>query len=68
MDKQEGARDSFASLRGALMTLPDTCEVWPGHLGGSLCGGPGMDMKTSSTIGFEREHQELLGLTDETES
>lgn len=67
VDKQEGARDSFASLRGALMTLPDTCEVWPGHLGGSLCGGPGMNMKTSSTIGFEREHQELLGLTDETE-
>ena len=28
--------------------------MWPGHLGGSMCGGPGMDMKISSTIGFER--------------
>ena len=43
-----------------LMTLPDTCEVWPGHLGGSLCGGPGMDLKVSSTIGFERANQPLL--------
>lgn len=67
VDKEEGARDIFASLRGALMTLPDTCEVWPGHLGGSLCGGPGMNMKGSSTIAYEREHQELLRVGDEAE-
>jgi rhodanese-related sulfurtransferase len=47
------------------MTLPDTTEVWPGHLGGSMCGGPGMDLKISSTIGFERAHQELLRVDDE---
>ena len=40
-------------------------EVWPGHLGGSLCGGPGMDMKVSSTIGYERAGNELLSETDE---
>ena len=47
--------------------LPDTCEVWPGHLGGSLCGGPGMDMKVCSTIGYEQEHQALLQIEDEQE-
>jgi len=65
VDKEEGARDIFRSLHDKLLALPDTVEVWPGHLGGSLCGGPGMDMKISSTIGFEREHNELLGETDE---
>ena len=54
VDKSEGAHDIFRSLHDKLLTLPDTCEVWPGHLGGSLCGGPGMDLKVSSTIGFER--------------
>ena len=49
------------------MTLPDTTEVWPGHLGGSMCGGPGMDLKIASTIGFERAHQELLRIEDEDE-
>jgi len=64
VEEDEGARDIFHSLHERLLTLPDTCEVWPGHLGGSLCGGPGMDMKSSSTIGFEREHSELLAVAD----
>ena len=67
VDKQEGARDIFRSLRTQLMSLPDTAEVWPGHLGGSLCGGPGMDLKVSSTIGFEFANQALLQITDESE-
>jgi hydroxyacylglutathione hydrolase len=67
VDKEEGARGIFRSLNVMLMTLPDTCEVWPGHLGGSLCGGPGMDLKVSSTIGFERANQSLLQVTDEDE-
>ncbi|MEX1141937.1 MAG: MBL fold metallo-hydrolase [Thermoleophilaceae bacterium] len=65
VDKEEGARGIFRSLHDKLLSLPDTCEVWPGHLGGSLCGGPGMDLKVSSTIGYERAHQSLLGLEDE---
>ena len=64
VDKEEGARGIFHSLTDKLLSLPDTTEVWPGHLGGSLCGGPGMDMKVSSTIGFERAHQEILRVTD----
>ena len=55
VDKDEGGARIFHSLHERLLTLPETCEVWPGHLGGSLCGGPGMDMKASSTIGYERE-------------
>jgi hydroxyacylglutathione hydrolase len=67
VDKEDGARGIFRSLHGALLPLPDTCEVWPGHLGGSLCGGPGMDLKVSSTIGFERAGQPLLQVGDEDE-
>jgi hydroxyacylglutathione hydrolase len=65
VDKAEGARGIFRSLTDKLLALPDTCEVWPGHLGGSMCGGPGMDLKVSSTIGFERATQPLLQVTDE---
>jgi glyoxylase-like metal-dependent hydrolase (beta-lactamase superfamily II)/rhodanese-related sulfurtransferase len=67
VDKTEGAQGIFRSLHERLLTLPDTCEVWPGHLGGSLCGGPGMDLKVSSTIGYERDHQDLLRIADEGE-
>src|SRR3712207_2350255 len=67
VEKEEGARGIFRSLHDKLLSLPDTTEVWPGHLGGSLCGGPGMDLKVASTIGYERTSQELLQLTDEDE-
>ena len=60
VDRAEGARGIFHSLHERLLTLPDSCEVWPGHIGGSMCGGPGMDMKVSSTIGYERAHNPLL--------
>lgn len=65
IEKEDGARAMFRSLHGTLLTLPDSCEVWPGHLGGSLCGGPGMDMKVSSTIAYERAHNPLLSERDE---
>ena len=67
VDKEEGARGIFRSLHEQLLPLPDMCEVWPGHLGGSMCGGPGMDLKISSTIGFERANQPLLQVADEAE-
>lgn len=65
IEKREGARGIYRSLHEKLLALPPETEVWPGHLGGSLCGGPGMDMKVSSTIGFERRHNDLLGIEDE---
>jgi hydroxyacylglutathione hydrolase len=65
VEKAEGARGIYHSLHGTLLALPATCEVWPGHLGGSMCGGPAMDMKVSSTIGYERAHNALLAIEDE---
>src|SRR3954447_24412095 len=59
VEKTEGARGIFHSLHGRLLPLGDDVEVWPGHLGGSLCGGPGIDMKVSSTLGYERRHNAL---------
>jgi glyoxylase-like metal-dependent hydrolase (beta-lactamase superfamily II)/rhodanese-related sulfurtransferase len=67
IEKADGARGIFRSLHGQLLTLPDRCEVWPGHLGGSMCGGPGMDMKISTTIGFEKANNPTLQITDEDE-
>jgi hydroxyacylglutathione hydrolase len=60
VDKKEGAREMFHSLHERLLALADETELWPGHVGGSLCGGPAMDMKVSSTVGFERRHSPLL--------
>jgi len=65
IEPEDGARAIFRSLHERLLTLPDDTEVWPGHLGGSLCGGPGMDLKVSSTIGFERTHNPALAERDE---
>ncbi len=67
IEKSEGARGIFRSLHGKILNLPDDVEVWPGHLGGSMCGGPGMDMKVSSTIGYERRHNPTLSIEDEDE-
>jgi glyoxylase-like metal-dependent hydrolase (beta-lactamase superfamily II)/rhodanese-related sulfurtransferase len=65
VEKEEGAREMFHSLHERLLSLPDETEVWPGHVGGSLCGGPAMDMKVSSTVGFEHRHSPLLQEADE---
>ena len=65
VDKEDGARAMFHSLHERLLSLAPETEVWPAHLGGSLCGGPGMDLKVSSTIGYERDHNDLLQVTDE---
>ena len=67
IEKSEGARGIFRSLNTKLLNLPGDVEIWPGHLGGSMCGGPGMDMKVASTIGFEREHNPTLAIRDEDE-
>src|SRR5882672_4492542 len=65
IEKREGAADIYRSLQKRLMSLPDEVEVWPGHLGGSLCGSAGIDEKTSSTIGFERRHNRALSFDSE---
>jgi len=64
IEPREGAADIFHSLHERMLTLPDGVEVWPGHLGGSLCGSAGIDLKTSSTIGFERRNNRALEFAD----
>jgi hydroxyacylglutathione hydrolase len=56
VEPREGAIALHHSLHERLFTLPERVEVWPGHLGGSLCGSSSIDHKTSSTIGFELAH------------
>ena len=65
--RSEGAHGIFDSLHDTLLALPDESELWPGHIGGSLCGGPGIDMKVGSTIGFERRHNPAPAIDDEDE-
>jgi hydroxyacylglutathione hydrolase len=65
IEPADGARDIFRSLHERLLTLPAEAEVWPAHLGGSMCGGPGMDMKIASTIGYERAHNPSLAIATE---
>src|ERR671918_289412 len=40
VEPEEGARGLFRSVR-RLLELEDFAEAWPGHVGGSLCGGAG---------------------------
>src|SRR4051812_41855864 len=61
VEADEGARDLHASI-GRLLALGDHVEVWPAHVGGSLCGGGRLSAKTSSTIGFERRSTSPAGL------
>ena len=65
VEREQGAREIFRSLHERLLELPAETELWPGHVGGSLCGGPGIDMKVSSTIGYERRHNDLLSEPEE---
>ena len=67
IEPRQGAAEIFRSLHERLLALPEETEVWPGHLGGSLCGSSGIDLKTSSTIGFERRHNRALEFESEAE-
>ena len=60
---EEGARDLFWSAR-RLSALPDYVEVLPGAYAGSVCGRR-LRGKPSSTIGFEKRHNEAFGIDDE---
>jgi hydroxyacylglutathione hydrolase len=60
IEPRDGAAEIYRSLQERLLTLLDEVEIWPGHLGGSMCGSSAIDHKTSSTIGFERRHNPAL--------
>lgn len=58
---EDGARELHASVQ-RILGLGDHVELWPAHVGGSLCGGGCLSAKTSSTIGFERRAQAATAL------
>jgi hydroxyacylglutathione hydrolase len=64
IDKEEGARGIYESLHEQLLGLPPETEVWPGHLGGSMCGSGAMSPKIASTIGYELANNPMLRLDD----
>ena len=64
VDKARARAGSSASARPAL-ALPDETEVWPGAPRRVDVRRARMDMKSCSTIGFERRHNPLLSEDDE---
>jgi glyoxylase-like metal-dependent hydrolase (beta-lactamase superfamily II)/rhodanese-related sulfurtransferase len=63
VEAREGAAELFGSL-ARLLELPDHVQVFPGHIGGSLCGGAGMSEAPGSTIGYERRVNPMLAIPD----
>jgi glyoxylase-like metal-dependent hydrolase (beta-lactamase superfamily II)/rhodanese-related sulfurtransferase len=61
VEPRTGAAEIFRSLHERLMPLDDDVAVFPGHLGGSLCGSAAIENVSVSTIGSERRHNEALG-------
>jgi glyoxylase-like metal-dependent hydrolase (beta-lactamase superfamily II) len=61
-DPRGQAKLLHASLR-RLLELPDHVVLHPSHYGGSVCG-RGLSGNPFSSIGFEREHNELLSIAD----
>lgn len=55
----QGASELFDSLQARLMPLESWVEVYPAHVAGSPCG-RAMNLKTSSTIGYERRFNRVL--------
>ena len=53
----------YTSLHERLLTLPDYCEVYPAHGAGSFCGRV-LSSKKWSTIGYEREYNPALTITN----
>jgi hydroxyacylglutathione hydrolase len=66
VDARAGARALYGALRD-LDDLDDAVEIWPGHIGGSLCGGASLSQKPSSTLGYERRANRFLAIADEDE-
>ncbi|XXJ19902.1 MBL fold metallo-hydrolase [Desulfovibrio caledoniensis] len=56
----EQVENLWNSLYVKFAKFPDSLEVFPAHGAGSLCG-RGMSSKPSSTLGFERRHNPMLG-------
>ena len=64
VEPRQGAQALYGALR-SLSDLDDSVELWPGHIGGSLCGGSSLSQKPSSTLGYERRANPYLAIRDE---
>ncbi|MHB8886314.1 MAG: MBL fold metallo-hydrolase [Methylovirgula sp.] len=60
---EDGARALFHSVQ-RLKSLPDYLEVLPGAYSGSVCG-RSLSAKPTSTIGFEKRHNEAFRIGEE---
>jgi hydroxyacylglutathione hydrolase len=56
---EEMARSLYRSLTERLLCLPDHLLLYPAHYAGSVCG-RGLSGHPTSTIGFERRHNQAL--------
>lgn len=63
---EELARTLYRSLNERLMSLPDHLLVYPAHYAGSVCG-RGLSAHPTSSIGFERRHNQALAARSEDE-
>jgi glyoxylase-like metal-dependent hydrolase (beta-lactamase superfamily II)/rhodanese-related sulfurtransferase len=66
VDADAGARELFGTAK-RLTALGDSVELWPGHVGASLCGSGALTDETSSTIGAELARNRLLGIANADE-
>jgi hydroxyacylglutathione hydrolase len=66
VDATEGARALFETTR-RLIAIGEGAELWPGHVGASLCGSGALSDETCSTIGTELVRNPLLGIDDADE-
>ena len=60
VDDAQRAQAQWLSIREKIFALPEHIEVYPGHYGGSTCGGINLSGKASSTIWFEKRHNVAL--------
>ena len=61
---EQMARSLHRSITDRLLALPDHLLLYPGHYAGSVCGA-GLSGHPTSTIGFERRHNEALELSED---
>jgi glyoxylase-like metal-dependent hydrolase (beta-lactamase superfamily II)/rhodanese-related sulfurtransferase len=64
IDAVEGSRELWSTVK-RLAALGDDVEVWPAHVGASLCGSGALTERTHSTIGEELRSNPQLSLPDE---
>ncbi len=59
--ERENAAELHRSLHDKLLALPSGLEIYPAHFSGSACGA-GLSGKPTSTLAFEKQWNDLLGL------